>query len=218
MEIMHHILDFILHLDQHLLGLVTTYGAWNYLILFLIVFIETALVIPFIPGDTLLVASGTLAASATGILNIHLVFISLVFASVMGNGVNYFVGKWIGPKIFRSEKSKIFNKKHIENTRGYFNRYGGKTIIVARFIPIVRIVAPFVAGIGFMTYRKFFIYNLIGCLIWLGLLLYGSYQFGSLSIVKQHFSLVLVAIVVVSISPLLIEVIRRKYLLNLRNP
>lgn len=218
MEILHHILASIMHLDQQLIGLVTAYGAWTYLILFLIVFLETAMVIAFIPGDSLLVASGTLAASATGILNIHIVFITLVSASVMGNGINYFFGKWIGPKIFNSETSRFFNKKHIENTRGYFDRYGGKTVIIARFVPIVRIIAPFVAGIGYMTYRKFFIYNLIGCLIWLGLLLYGSYQFGSLEIVKQHFSLVIAAVIFISVSPVLIELLRRKYFFNLRNP
>ncbi|HZW61192.1 MAG TPA: DedA family protein [Candidatus Babeliales bacterium] len=212
MDILHYVLTFILHLDDHLIQLVTTYGIWTYIFLFGIIFLETAIIpAAILPGDSLLFASGALAASAAGVLNIHLLFILLVAASVMGNGLNYYIGKWLGPKIFRSHHSWLFNKKHIDNAHRYYERYGGKTIIIARFIPIVRTVAPFIAGIGYMTYRQFFVYNLTGALLWIGFLLYGSFLFGNIPIVKQNFSLVIVAIVVISILPAILEFIYQKY-------
>jgi membrane-associated protein len=152
-------LNFILHLDQYLVAFVATYGAWTYAILFLIIFCETGLVVtPFLPGDSLLFAAGTLSANSAGTFNIHLLFILLVTASILGNGLNYFIGKLIGPKVFHSPQSFLFNKKYLEKTHRFYEEYGGKTIIIARFIPIIRTFAPFLAGMGYMGYRRFFCY------------------------------------------------------------
>lgn len=211
METLQHVFTWLLHLDEQLIALITTYGAWIYVLLFVLIFFETAIILAaFLPGDSLLFASGALAANAADVLNIHFLFFSLVSASVIGNGVNYFSGKWLGPVLFRSENTWFFNKKHIDDVHNYYARYGGKTIIIARFIPIVRTIAPFIAGIGYMTYPKFFVYNLIGALVWLGILLYGSYLFGNIPIVKQHFSLVLIGMIILSITPAIIEIFRRK--------
>lgn len=210
METLHYLLSFILHLDNHLIAFVNAYGIWTYVLLFLIIFCETGIVfIAFLPGDSLLFAAGALAASTTA-LNVHVLFLSLVIASVAGNGMNYFIGKWIGPRVFHSGNSWLFNKKHLTNAHYFYERYGGKTIIIARFIPIIRTVVPFIAGIGYMTYRQFFIFNLIGALLWISGLIYGSYLFGNIPIVKQHFSLVILAIIVLSLLPPVIELLRRK--------
>ncbi len=212
METLHILLNFFLHLDVHLIAFVNAYGIWTYALLFTIIFCETGIIITaFLPGDSLLFASGALAAN-TGILNIHMLFILLVTASVIGNGVNYFIGKWLGPKVFYSKQSWLFNKKYLAKTHRFYERFGGKTIIIARFIPIIRTFAPFIAGIGYMTYRQFFIYNLIGAVLWIGTLLYGSYLFGNIPIVKQHFSLMLLVIIVLSILPAIVEILRRQYL------
>lgn len=212
MEAAQTVLNFILHLDVHLLSFVNLYGHWAYVLLFLIVFCETGLIItPFLPGDSLLFAAGALAAHSQHALDIHLLFFLLVTASVAGNGLNYFIGKWLGHAVFRNEKSLIFKKKHLEKAHQFYERYGGKTIVIARFIPIIRTFAPFIAGIGYMTYRQFFIYSLIGALLWSGLLLYGSYQFGNIPIVQQHFSLVIIALIMLSILPPIIEWVRHRY-------
>jgi membrane-associated protein len=211
METIRTLLEFILHLDEHLISFVTTYGVWTYALLFLIIFSETALIfLAFLPGDSLLFATGALSANTDGALNIHVIFILLLVASVVGNGVNYFLGYWIGPKVFRTD-SFWFNRKHIDQAHYFYERYGGKTIIIARFIPIVRTFAPFIAGIGYMTYRQFFIYNLIGALLWIGGLLYISYWFGNISFVKEHFSLVVLGIIIVSLLPPIFEIVRRKW-------
>lgn len=210
MEILHNLLNFFLHIDEHLITFVTQYGAWTYALLFLIIFSETGIVfIAFLPGDSLLFAAGAIAAHSHHALNINLLFVLLVFASVLGNGINYFIGKWIGPRVFRSRQSWLFNPAHLEKAHSFYERYGGKAIIIARFIPIVRTVVPFIAGIGYMTYRQFFIYNLIGALLWMGLLLYGSYSFGNIPVVKEHFSLVIIAIILLSVLPAFIEFARR---------
>ena len=189
MNTLHYLITFVLHLDEHLIAFVTTYGAWTYAMLFLIIFCETGIIVTaFLPGDSLLFAAGALSASMNNALNIHILFVSLLAASVIGNGVNYFIGKWLGPKVFCSRTSWLLNPKHLEKAHYFYERFGGKTIIIARFIPVVRTVAPFIAGLGYMTYRQFFIYNLIGALLWIGLLLYGSYSFGNIPVVKQHFS------------------------------
>jgi membrane-associated protein len=211
MDIIHFLLNFILHLDQHLISFVTTYGTWTYVLLFCIIFCETGIIFTAIlPGDSLLFAAGALTANVSDIINVHVLFILLVTASVLGNGLNYFIGKWLGPKVFRSNHSWIFNQKHIDKAHQFFERYGGKTIIIARFIPIIRTFAPFVAGIGYMTYRQFFIYSVVGAFLWIGLLVYGSFLFGNIPVVKEHFSIVIIAIVVLSVLPAFVEILRRK--------
>lgn len=211
METLHLLINFILHLDEHLIAFVSAYGAWTYALLFLIIFCESGIIFTaFLPGDSLLFATGALTASMPGVLDIHLLFILLVIASVTGNGLNYFIGQWVGPKVFCSGNSWIFNKKHITNAHHFYERYGGKAIIIARFIPIVRTVVPFIAGVGYMTYRYFFIFNLTGAILWIGILVYGSYLFGNIPFVKQHFSLVILAIIVLSLMPPFIEYIRHK--------
>jgi len=212
MSMLHSIIDFALHLDMHLLAFVSTYGLWTYLLLFLIIFCETGIIFTAIlPGDSLLFTAGALSANATDALNVHILFLLLVVASVSGNGLNYFIGKWLGPKVFFSNQSWIFNQKHLDNAHHFYERYGGKTIIIARFIPIVRTFAPFIAGIGYMTYRQFFLFSLAGAFLWIGLIVYGSFLFGNIPIVKEHFSLVIIAIIVLSILPAIIEFLRQKY-------
>lgn len=211
MDILNFLLDFLLNLDQHLIAFVTEYGTWTYILLFAIIFCETAIIFAAIlPGDSLLFAAGALTANVGDVLNVHTLFLLLLIASVAGNGVNYFIGKWLGPKVFRSENSWLFNKKHLDLAHSYFERYGGKTIIIARFLPIVRTFAPFVAGIGYMTYKQFFIYTLIGAFLWIGGIIYGSYLFGNIPIVKEHFSIVIIAIIVLSVTPAIFEILRRR--------
>ena len=213
MDILNFLLNFILHLDEHLIAFVNNYGTWTYFLLFLIIFCETGIIFTAIlPGDSLLFAAGALSANVSDTLNVHVLFCLLVVASVAGNGLNYFIGKWLGPKVFRSKHSWLFNQKHLDNAHYFFERYGGKTIIIARFLPIIRTFAPFVAGIGYMTYRQFFVYSLVGAFLWIGILVYGSFMFGNIPIVKEHFSLVIVAIIVLSITPAAFEILRRKYL------
>jgi membrane-associated protein len=211
METLHYIVNFILHLDQHLIAFVTTYGAWTYALLFLIIFCETGIILTAVlPGDSLLFAAGALTASATDALNVHILFALLVVASTLGNGLNYFIGKWLGPKVFRSNKSWIFNQKNIDKAHSFYERYGVKTIIIARFVPIIRTFAPFVAGIGYMTPRQFMTFSAVGAFLWIGILVYGSFIFGNIPFVKQHFSLVIIAIIVLSILPAAIELVRQK--------
>lgn len=213
MDMIHFLLDFLLHLDQHLIAFVTAYGTWTYALLFLIIFCETGIIFTAIlPGDSLLFAAGALTASLGNVLNVHILFFLLATASIAGNGLNYFIGKWLGPRIFRSKHSLLFNPKNIEKTHEFFERYGGKAIIIARFMPIFRTFAPFVAGIGYMTYRQFFMYSVIGAMLWIGTLVYGSYLFGNIPVVKDHFSLVIIAIIVLSVMPALFEILRRKCL------
>lgn len=215
MNTLHHIIAFILHLDEHLIAFVTAYGAWAYILLFLIIFCETGIILTAIlPGDSLLFAAGALTASAEDALNVHFLFVLLVIASILGNCLNYFIGHWVGPRIFRSNKSWIFNQKNITKAHSFYARYGGKTLIIARFLPIIRTFAPFVAGIGQMRFRQFFAYSGIGAFLWIGILVYGSFLFGNIPIVKQHFSLVIIAIIVLSIMPAFFEFMRRKLLPN----
>ncbi|MCE3237736.1 MAG: putative rane protein [Gammaproteobacteria bacterium] len=211
METVHYLIDFILHLDEHLIAFVTAYGVWTYALLFLIIFCETGIILTAVlPGDSLLFAAGALTANVS-IINVHLLFSLLVIASVLGNGLNYYIGKWLGPKIFTSGDSLLLSQKHLKKAHVFFERYGGKAIVIARFIPMIRTFTPFVAGIGYMVYRKFFIYSLIGALLWIGVLVYGSYLFGNIPIVKQHFSFVIFAIIGLSILPAMVEIVRRKY-------
>ena len=213
MEFFSFIIDFILHIDQHLTELAAQYGAWIYGILFLIIFCETGLVVmPLLPGDSLLFAAGSIAA--IGKMNIHLMVVLLIIAAILGDAVNFVIGKYFGEKLFSNPNSKIFKQSHLQKTQQFYAKHGGKTIILARFIPIVRTFAPFVAGMGHMSYHHFLAYNVIGGVLWVTLFSYLGYFFGNLPIVKDNLSLVLVAIIVLSILPGIVEIIRHKRAAN----
>lgn len=209
MEFISIVIDFILHIDQHLQDLSAQYGPWIYAILFLIVFCETGLVVtPFLPGDSLLFAAGSLAA--VGGMNIHLMVVLLLLAAILGDAVNFAIGKYFGERLFANPNSKIFKQSYLKKTEAFYAKHGGKTIIIARFIPIIRTFAPFVAGMGHMHYGRFIRYNVIGALAWVLLFSYAGYFFGQLPIVKQNLSLVLAAIIVLSILPAVIEIVRHR--------
>lgn len=201
--------DLILHLDKHLIELTTEYGFWVYLILFIIVFAETGLVVtPFLPGDSLLFACGALSAS--GGLNPHLIALILMTAAFLGDTVNYWIGHYIGPRVFNQEKSWFFNPEHLTRTQKFYEKHGGKTIIIARFVPIIRTFAPFVAGIGKMSYPRFISYNIFGAILWVALILYAGFFFGNIPIVKNNFSLVIFAIIILSILPAVYEIVKAR--------
>ena len=203
------IIDFILHIDQHLVSLAAQYGVWIYAILFLIVFCETGLVVtPFLPGDSLLFAAGGIAA--IGSMNIHLMVAVLIAAAIIGDAVNFMIGKYFGEKLFANPDSKIFKRSYLDKTHAFYEKYGGKTIIIARFVPIVRTFAPFVAGMAKMDYGKFIRYNVIGAVLWVVLFSYIGYFFANTEFVKKNLGLVLIAIIVISVLPAVIEVIRAK--------
>jgi membrane-associated protein len=210
MELIKYLIDLFLHLDTHLGEIIQSYGVWTYTILFLIVFCETGLVVtPFLPGDSLLFAAGAFAAR--GDLNVLLLFIILCAAAIIGDTVNYWIGHYIGPKIFHKENVRFLNKKHLERTHQFYEKYGGKTIIIARFIPIIRTFAPFVAGIGSMSYWRFIAYNVVGGVLWVAVCVFGGYFFGNLEIVKRNFSLVILAIIFISVLPIIIEFARHRF-------
>jgi len=209
MELIHHLIDFILHLDKHLGGLIAQYGAWTYVILLVIIFCETGLVVtPFLPGDSLLFAVG--AVAATGSLDLATVMILLSLAAIAGDTVNYWIGAYIGPKAFHYENSRFFKKEHLIRTHEFYERHGGKTIIIARFMPIIRTFAPFVAGIGKMNYGYFLSYNVVGGILWICLFLLGGYFFGNIPVVKKNFTLVIFVIIFLSILPGIIEYLRHR--------
>lgn len=209
MEILAYLVDIVLHLDRHLQWLVSNYGAWIYAILFVIIYCETGLVVtPFLPGDSLLFVAGTLAAG--GDMYIHGLFALLTFASFSGDNTNYWIGRFVGPRVFVREKSWAFNSAHLERTHRFYERHGGKTIVIARFVPIVRTFAPFVAGIGRMPYGRFLFYSFAGSVFWIGSLTYAGYYFGNIPIVKQNLSLVIVGIVVLSVMPGVVEYLRSR--------
>ena len=213
MEFFSFIIDFILHIDQHLTELAAQYGAWIYGILFLIIFCETGLVVmPLLPGDSLLFAAGSIAA--IGKMNIHLMVVLLIIAAILGDAVNFVIGKYFGEKLFSNPNSKIFKQSHLQKTQQFYAKHGGKTIIMARFIPIVRTFAPFVAGMGHMSYHHFLAYNVIGGVLWVTIFSYLGYFFGNLPIVKDNLSLVLIAIIVLSVLPGIVEIIRHKRAAN----
>ncbi|MDR2764935.1 MAG: DedA family protein [Tannerella sp.] len=208
---MHFLIDFVVHIDVHLAELVQDYGAWIYGILFLIIFCETGLVVtPFLPGDSLLFVAGTLAALATNHINVHLMVLLLISAAVLGDACNYFIGKFFGEKLFRNPNSKIFKQAYLKKTHDFYKKHGGKTIIIARFVPIVRTFAPFVAGMGKMSYSHFFSFNVIGGIAWVALFMYSGYFFGNVDFVKHNLSLLIIVIIFVSILPGIIEVWRQK--------
>jgi membrane-associated protein len=210
MEWLHDILDVFLHLDDHLSRLVQTYGATTYAILFLIVFCETGLVVtPFLPGDSLLFAAGAIAGR--GDLDVGLVMLVLFIAAVLGDTVNYHIGRYIGPRVFREGRSsRWLNRKHLDRTHAFCEKYGGRAIVLARFVPIVRTFAPFVVGVGAMTYSRFLFYNIVGGALWVASLTLAGYWFGGLSVVKDNFEIVILAIIVISILPMVIEFIRAR--------
>jgi len=201
--------ELFLHLDKHLDEVFRNYGTWTYAILFLIVFCETGLVVtPFLPGDSLLFAAGALAGR--GALELQWVILALGIAAFCGDNSNYWIGRTLGPRLLRSEHSRYLNRTHLDRTHAFFERYGGKTIIIARFVPIVRTFTPFVAGIGAMTYPRFLVYSAVATCLWLSVCVLSGFFFGGLEIVKQHFSLVVLAIVLISVMPAVVEYAKHK--------
>jgi membrane-associated protein len=210
MDLLWMLVDVLLHLDRHLSDVIQHYGIWTYLILFLIVFCETGLVVtPFLPGDSLLFAVGTFAA--LGALDLALVIVLLTVAAILGDSVNYAIGARVGPRVFH-EQSRFLNRRHLERTHAFYERYGAKTIVIARFVPIIRTFAPFVAGIGRMTYARFALYNVAGGIGWILSLTLAGYLFGNIPLVRKNFSLVIFAIIIISILPALVEVLRQRRL------
>ena len=211
MDLIRFLIDFILHIDVHLAELVAQYGVWVYAILFLILFCETGLVVtPFLPGDSLLFVAGALAALPGNDLNIHLMVTLLVIAAILGDAVNYTIGRLFGARLFSNPNSKIFRQSYLDKTHAFYERHGGKTIILARFVPIVRTFAPFVAGMGHMSYRHFALYNVTGALLWVVLFSYAGYLFGDLPVVQENLKLLIVGIILVSVLPGVIEVWRHR--------
>jgi membrane-associated protein len=209
MDLIHWFVDFFLHLDQHLAEVIQRYGTSTYALLFLIVFLETGLVVtPLLPGDSLLFAAGSFAG--LGVLRLWPLFLLLCAAAILGDTVNYAIGARLGPRVFHYPKSRFFNPDHLKKTHAFYEKYGGKTIIIARFVPIVRTFAPFVAGIGEMSYAHFLGYNVIGGVLWVSVCLFSGYFFGNLPFVKQNFSVVVLAIVFISLLPAVIEYVRHR--------
>lgn len=211
MDFIYLVIDFILHIDAHLAELVAEYGIWVYAILFLILFCETGLIVtPFLPGDSLLFVAGAIASLPTNDLNVHLMVAVMITAAIIGDAVNYTIGRLFGERLFSNPNSKIFRRSYLDKTHAFYERHGGKTIILARFVPIVRTFAPFVAGMGHMSYRRFAFYNVTGAFIWVLLFTYAGYLFGNLPIIQENLKLLIVGIIVLSILPGVIEIIRHK--------
>lgn len=201
------IIDFILHIDVHLAELIALYGIWIYAILFVIIFCETGLVVtPFLPGDSLLFVAGALCALPANGINVHLMIGTLIIAAILGDATNYLIGRFFGEKLFSNPNSKIFKQSYLKKTHDFYEKHGGKTIILARFVPIVRTFAPFVAGMGHMSYRHFSAFNIVGGAVWVCIFAYAGYLFGGLPFVQENLKLLMVIIIVVSILPGVIEV------------
>lgn len=202
-------LDIFLHINQHLNEVCTDYGGWTYAILFLVIFAETGLVVtPFLPGDSLLFAAGALAGG--GSLNPLVLFILLSGAAIVGDGANYAVGKYLGPRVLKGGHTRFLKKEYLDKTHAFYEKYGAKTIIIARFVPIVRTFAPFVAGVGTMTYKRFFAYNVIGGVLWVAICVFSGYFFGGMEIVQNNFELVILAIIFISVLPIIIEYLKHR--------
>jgi membrane-associated protein len=209
MEFLKSVLDFALHLDKHLSALIQQFGAWTYAILFVVIFVETGLVImPFLPGDSLLFAAGTFAA--LGAFKLGWLVLVLAGAAVVGDTVNYWIGHYVGPKVFTRESSRFFKREYLDRTHAFYEKHGGKTIIIARFVPIIRTFAPFVAGIGRMSYGRFIAFNVVGGVGWVILLVGAGYFFGNIPFIKKNFSLALLAIVLFSTVPIAFEYLRHR--------
>ena len=210
MELLAQFVDLVLHLDQHLALLIQNYGAWVYLILFLIIYCETGLVVtPFLPGDSLLFVAGTMAA--VGAMDVHGLFALLVVAAFSGDNTNYWIGRYVGPRVFKRARSRLFNPAHLQKTQRFYEKHGGKTIVFARFMPIVRTFAPFVAGIGRMRYPSFLFYSFSGSVFWIGFFVYGGYYFGNLPVVKNNLTAFILGVIAVSILPAVIAYLREKF-------
>ena len=208
MEIINFLIDFILHLDQHLNEIIQNYGVWTYAILFAIIFMETGLVItPFLPGDSLLFAAGTFAA--LGSLNVWILWVVCFVAAVLGDTVNYWIGNKVGPRAFEQDV-RFLKREYLEKTQRFYDKHGGKTIVLARFVPIVRTFAPFVAGVGAMHYGRFLTYNVVGAFLWTGIFIWLGYFFGNIPFVQENFELVIVVIILVSVVPMAIEYVRSR--------
>lgn len=211
MDLIIYFVDFFIHLDKYLPMIIKSFGIWAYVIMFLVIFCETGLVVtPILPGDSLLFALGAFAAH--GALNIEILLGSLCVAAVAGDTVNYTIGHYIGPKVFHYEDSRFFKKEYLIKTHQFYEKHGGKTIVIARFMPIIRTFAPFVAGVGAMSYSRFILYNITGGIAWVCLFLLGGYFFGNIPSVKNNFTLVIMAIVIISVMPGVIEYLRQKHL------
>ena len=209
MAFLHGVLDFFLHLDDHLTELLGRYGNGTYLLLFLIIFAETGLVVtPFLPGDSLLFASGALAARVDG-LSVGLLFVILSAAAILGDTANYAIGKWFGRALL-ARKSRLINPQHVAKTHSFFERYGGKTIVLARFVPIVRTFAPFVAGLGSMTYGRFLLFNITGGIAWVAICLFAGFFFGRIPVVQEHFELVVLGVIFLSVIPIGVEILKAR--------
>ena len=208
MQLLAQLIDFVLHIDRHLGEIIADYGTWTYLILFAIIFIETGLVImPFLPGDSLLFAAGAFAA--TGAFDVGLLFALLAGAAILGDTVNYWIGHRIGPRVFR-EDVRFLKREYLERTQAFYEKHGGKTIFLARFIPIIRTFAPFVAGVGTMRYGKFIVYNIVGGLVWTSSFLFAGYFFGNIPFVQENFGLVVIAIIGISVLPVFYELLQQR--------
>ncbi|HUL80043.1 MAG TPA: DedA family protein [Vicinamibacteria bacterium] len=209
MDLVRFFIDVFLHLDRHLAEVIQAYGTGTYALLFAIVFMETGLVVtPFLPGDSLLFAAGSFAA--LGALDVRVLFALLAFAAVLGDNLNYAIGRYLGPKVFHYERSRFFNPDHLRKTHRFYETYGVKTIIIARFVPIVRTFSPFVAGVGAMSYPRFLAFDVVGGLLWVGVCTFAGYFFGNLPFVKRNFSFVILAIVVISVMPAVVEYLRHR--------
>lgn len=209
MDLLMQLMDLLLHLDKHLAALLTQYGTWIYVILFLIIFCETGLVVaPFLPGDSLLFVAGALWAASD--MNPHVLVLVLVVAAILGDSVNYAIGNYLGPKVFHWEDSRWFNRKALDRTHAFYEKHGGKTIIIARFLPFVRTFAPFVAGVGSMTYSRFLTYNVVGALVWVVSLVYAGVFFGNLPFIRNNLTAVILVIIGVSLLPLVFAFLREK--------
>jgi membrane-associated protein len=209
MEILSNIFEYVFHFDRHLSLIIQNFGAWTYLILFAIIFAETGFVVtPFLPGDSLLFATG--AFSAAGALDVNYIFLILTAAAILGDTVNYAIGRFFGHALIAAGNGRFVKKEYMDRTHRFFEKYGGRTIILARFVPVVRTFAPFVAGIGNMEYLHFLAYNVIGGLVWVAIFVYGGFYFGNMPIVKKNFTLVIFAIIILSVLPAVIEVWRHR--------
>lgn len=209
LDLIKRLVDFIIHIDRHMAEIIASYGLWTYGVLFLIIFVETGLVVmPFLPGDSLLFAAGAFSAKPETGLNVHLMALLLFAAAVLGDTLNYWIGAKIGPAVFKREDSVWLRKKHLERAHEFFERYGGRAIILARFVPIVRTFVPFVAGVGQMTYTRFLAYNVIGGFAWIYFFTYAGYLFGNQPFVQKNFKLVILAIIILSVVPMVVEFFR----------
>ena len=208
-ELVKKLIDFVLHIDRHLAEIIAQYGTWTYAVLFLIIFAETGIVIvPFLPGDSLLFAAGAFCAKPETGLNVHLMAALLFVAAFIGDTVNYWIGAKVGPVVFKRNDSIFLRKKHLEQAHAFFEKYGGRAIVLARFVPIVRTFVPFVAGIGGMRYSQFIAYNAIGAFVWIYFFAYAGFWFGNQPFVQKNFKLVILAIIIVSVVPIIVEIWR----------